>query len=186
MKTAELTIGRLARAAQVNIETIRYYQRLNLLPTPNPKRIAFRTYSVELVDRIRFIKRAQELGFSLAEIASLLKLDDGANRNVIRKIAWDRLNDIRTKVNDLQRMAQLLQHLIGECEIAGRMQPCPIIQALAGNRAPSQTAKSAHAFTADHHRHDAIDTSTGPTTKAARHRRRDVGAHTARHIVKRP
>jgi MerR family mercuric resistance operon transcriptional regulator len=132
MKTAELTIGRLARAANVNIETIRYYQRLNLLPTPNPKRTAFRTYPVELIDRIRFIKRAQELGFSLAEIASLLKLEDGTNRKIIRKVASERLHQIEANMTDLKRMQNALSHLIHECEAAGESQPCPIIATLAG------------------------------------------------------
>jgi MerR family transcriptional regulator, mercuric resistance operon regulatory protein len=146
MKTAELTIGRLARAAQVNIETIRYYQRLNLLPTPRPKRTAFRTYPIELVDRIRFIKRAQELGFSLTEIASLLKLDDGANRNVIRKVAGDRLREIQVKITDLRRMEQALSHLIHECETTGESRPCPIIAALAGEagHAAHRPEESAH------------------------------------------
>ncbi|HKQ30510.1 MAG TPA: MerR family DNA-binding protein [Burkholderiales bacterium] len=134
MKTAELTIGRLARAANVNIETIRYYQRLDLLPIPSPKRTAFRTYPVELVDRICFIKRAQELGFSLAEIASLLKLEDGARRNVIRNVAGDRLQQIETKIADLQRMRKTLSHLIRECETTGASHPCPIIAALAGDK----------------------------------------------------
>ena len=134
MKTTELTIGRLARAANVNIETIRYYQRLSLLPIPTPKRTAFRTYPVELVDRIRFIKRAQELGFSLAEIASLLKLEDGARRSVIRKIAGDRVRQIEINIADLQRMQKVLSHLVHECEATGESRPCPIIAALAGRQ----------------------------------------------------
>ncbi|MBI3898929.1 MAG: MerR family DNA-binding protein [Gammaproteobacteria bacterium] len=132
MQTAEMTIGRLAKAAGVNIETIRYYQRLHLLPTPSPKRTAFRTYPVRLVDRIRFIKRAQELGFSLVEIASLLKLEDGTHRNAIRKVAGDRRHEIRLKLADLKHMERLLAHLIDDCETMGEAHPCPIITALAG------------------------------------------------------
>jgi MerR family transcriptional regulator, mercuric resistance operon regulatory protein len=132
MPTAELTIGRLARAADVNIETIRYYQRLRLLPTPAPTQSAFRTYPAGLVDRIRFIKRAQELGFSLAEIGALLKLEDGANRNAIRNIAGNRLNDVRAKIADLKRMERVLAHLIHACMVTGEAHACPIIAALAG------------------------------------------------------
>lgn len=129
---AELTIGRLARAADVNIETIRYYQDRGLLPKPSPKAGAFRTYPVTLVDRIRFVKRAQELGFTLEEIASLLKLEDGAHRHAIRRIAGDRLEQTRLKLTDLRRMERVLTHLIHECEATGEGHSCPIIAALAG------------------------------------------------------
>jgi MerR family transcriptional regulator, mercuric resistance operon regulatory protein len=134
----ELTIGRLARAAHVNIETIRYYQSRGLLPRPAPKNGAFRSYPTILVDRIRFIKRAQELGFSLTEIASLLKLDDGVHRQTIRKLADDRLAEIKTRIGDLQRMSRVLSHLIHECEARGEASSCPIIEALA--RPPAERA----------------------------------------------
>ncbi len=132
MNSNELTIGRLARAADVNIETIRYYQRRELLPVPRPRTSAFRTYPANLVDRIRFIKRAQELGFSLDEIATLLQLEEGANRSAIRKVAGARLNDIRAKVADLKRMEKALSHLIEHCEATGQAHPCPIIATLMG------------------------------------------------------
>ena len=128
-KLLGLTIGRLARAANVGIETVRYYQERQLLPVPSPTTGAFRIYPPELVDRIRFIKRAQELGFSLDEIATLLKLQDGDDRNEIRKVAIDRLAQIRKKIMDLQSMEQLLSWLVNECATTGRMQPCPIISA---------------------------------------------------------
>src|SRR5438128_5618660 len=98
MTDAGLTIGRLARAADVGIETVRYYQRRNLLPVPVPQDSAFRHYPVRLVERIRFIKRSQELGFSLEEISTLLQLEDGANRRAIRKVASNRLRHIRSKI----------------------------------------------------------------------------------------
>jgi Hg(II)-responsive transcriptional regulator len=132
MTNAELTIGRLARAANVGIETVRYYQRLKLLPTPKPTGGgAFRTYPHELVDRIRFIKRSQELGFTLGEIAALLQLEKGTNRGAIRKVASVRLEEIRTKIADLKRMERALSHLIHRCEATGHAQPCPIIETLA-------------------------------------------------------
>lgn len=129
--TSTLTIGRLARAANVGIETIRYYQRRELLPTPQATESTFRTYPPELVERIRFIKRAQELGFSLEEIAVFLKLEDGSNRTLIRKVASDRLADIRAKIDDLKRMERVLTTLVNECEATGRAKPCPIIAAMA-------------------------------------------------------
>ncbi len=132
--SSTLTIGRLARAANVGIETIRYYQRRELLPTPEASETAFRTYSVDLVERIRFIKRAQELGFSLDEIATLLRLEDGTNRTLIRQVAVDRLAHIRAKINDLKRMEAVLASLVDECEATGKAKPCPIIAAMADKK----------------------------------------------------
>jgi MerR family mercuric resistance operon transcriptional regulator len=134
-----LTIGRLARAAGVGVETIRYYQQRGLLPVPAASG-AFRSYPVELVARIRFVKRAQELGFSLDEIAELLRLEDGSNRNSIRRIASDRLSQIEHKLNDLRRMQKVLKHLVAECEHTRASLPCPIIATL--TRADSSTTHS--------------------------------------------
>lgn len=128
-----LTIGRLARAAGVGVETIRYYQDRKLLPVP-PSTGAFRYYPASLVERIRFIKRAQELGFSLGEIAQLLRLEDGADRGSIRHIATDRLSQIEQKLTDLRRMRNALMHLVAECEHTGADLPCPIIGTLAATR----------------------------------------------------
>ena len=125
-----MTIGRLARAAQVGVETIRYYQQRQLLPIPKAAG-AFRHYPVQLVDRIRFIKRAQELGFALDEIAELLRLEDGANRASIRRIASHRIGQIEDKLADLQRIHTALTHLVDRCAHTSTKQPCPIIATLA-------------------------------------------------------
>ncbi|MES2237165.1 MAG: MerR family DNA-binding protein [Pseudomonadota bacterium] len=125
-----LTIGRLARVAGVGVETIRYYQLRGLLPVPSAVG-AFRYYPVQLVERIRFIKRAQELGFSLDEITELLRLEDGTNRSSIRRIAADRLSQIEHKLTDLKRMRKVLKHLVAECEHTRADLPCPIIATLA-------------------------------------------------------
>lgn len=116
--TNHLTIGKLASAA--GVETVRYYQRRMLLPAPASPDGAFRTYGPELADRIRFIKRAQELGFSLEQVATLLQL------------AAEKLAHIRAKIADLAKMETVLAHLIYECEATGQASPCPIIGALAG------------------------------------------------------
>ena len=129
---AELTIGRLAKAAHVGIETIRYYQRLKLLPTPEPVHNAFRHYPIETIERIRFIKRAQDLGFTLDDIAALLQLNDGTDRRRIRQLANMRLDNIRTKIADLTRMETILAELVHECEHAGHARSCPIIAAFSG------------------------------------------------------
>lgn len=125
-----LTIGRLARAAGVGVETIRYYQQRALLPVPASAG-AYRHYPVELSARVRFIKRAQELGFSLDEIGDLLRLQDGADRESIRAIASERLQQTERKLADLKRMQKVLGHLLAECEHTGSELPCPIIATLA-------------------------------------------------------
>ena len=134
MNDGTLTIGRLARAAGVGIETIRYYQRRELLPLPEPHDGAFRHYPPRLVDRIHFIKRSQELGFSLDEIAKLLQFEDGADRRAIRSLAGAHLADVRQKIADLKRIERALAGMIESCEATGRARPCPIIATLAGKK----------------------------------------------------
>lgn len=126
MLTQPLTIGRLAREAGVGLETVRYYQRRNLLPVPTPSG-AFRHYPSSAIERIRFIKRAQELGFSLDEIAELLQLQDGGDRAQIRHIAGVKIAQIEQKLSDLHRMQKTLQQLVVTCEHTDSAQPCPII-----------------------------------------------------------
>ena len=128
-----LTISGLARQGGVNLETIRYYEREGLLPKPPRTPAGYRMFPAEAVRRIRFIKRAQELGFSLEEISELLSLEDGTDRTSIRHIASERLGEIQTKLDDLNRMKKALSHLIHECEHTGREQPCPIIATLTAN-----------------------------------------------------
>lgn len=125
-----MTIGRLARAAGVGVETIRYYQQRGLLPVPQAIG-AYRHYPVAMNVRIRFIKRAQELGFSLDEITELLRLEDGSDRTSIRRIASDRLGQIEQKLSDLKRMQKALKHLVDACEHTSKGLPCPIIATLA-------------------------------------------------------
>lgn len=125
-----LTIGRLAKAADVGVETIRYYQERALLPVPEAEG-SYRQYPVSLVCRIHFIKRAQDLGFSLDEIASLLALQDGTDRRSIRAIAAARVEQIEAKLTDLRRMRRTLRHLLHECEHSRANVPCPIIQTIA-------------------------------------------------------
>ncbi|MGV8898278.1 MAG: MerR family transcriptional regulator [Burkholderiaceae bacterium] len=132
MQVNNFTIGRLAHAAGVGVETVRYYQRRKLLPLPVAQDSAFRTYPVALIDRIRFIKHSQGLGFSLDEIEALLQLEDGSDRVAIRELAADKLQHIRAKIADLARMEAALSQLICECTATGQSQPCPIIAALAG------------------------------------------------------
>ncbi|MFZ6689148.1 MerR family transcriptional regulator [Undibacterium sp. SXout11W] len=125
----QYTIGQLGKAAGVGVETIRYYQKRALLPTPEASS-RFRTYSSGMVDRIKFIKRAQELGFSLDEIAHLLQLEDSQDRGAIRHIASERLAQVRAKLSDLLKMEATLSQLIEQCSACSTELQCPIIHAL--------------------------------------------------------
>ena len=126
---AAVTIGRLARAAEVGVETIRYYQRRHLLAVPHSAS-GVRRYPTTMIDRIRFIKRSQNLGFTLDEIRELLRLEQGGSRNAIRKIAGARLDNIREKIVALEQMERVLAELLVECEHTATATPCPIISAL--------------------------------------------------------
>lgn len=126
---ARLTIGRLAKAAEVGVETVRYYQRSELLPVPRTSG-AVRYYPAILVQRIGFIKKAQARGFSPKEISTLLDLADGRNRRGVQSVTSARLAEIETKLTDLTRMKVALTHLLYQCRTTGQSLPCPIIEAL--------------------------------------------------------
>ena len=125
------TIGSLAETSGVGVETVRYYERRGLVAQPGRGGGAYRRYGRDHVDRIRFIKRAQELGFSLEEVATLLTLQDGTDRRSVRRIAGKRLDETQRRIADLQRIERVLQHLLHECEGHGRAPRCPIIAAIA-------------------------------------------------------
>ena len=127
---ATLRIGALARAAGVNVETIRYFQRVGLLPVPALPPGGQREYPATMVERLRFIRRAQQLGFTLDEIGDLLKLESGVDRPSVRRIAGARLAQIRSRLDDLQRMAHSLEHLLDVCAKAPGRHRCPIIKAI--------------------------------------------------------
>jgi MerR family mercuric resistance operon transcriptional regulator len=113
-----VTIGGLARASEVGVETVRYYQRRRLLPVPSNAG-GVRRYPLNLINRIRFIKKSQNLGFTLDEIRELLRLERGCKRK-----------EIREKIHDLERMEKVLAQLVHDCEEANSLTPCPIIAAL--------------------------------------------------------
>lgn len=127
------TIGTLARAAGVNLETIRYYQRRGLLPTPPRPPGGVRRYPAEMLQSLRFIKRAQQLGFSLREIRELLKLGQAQCRDA-RQLAEKQLTDVESRLRDLQQMRRTLRTLINACR-AGHDRGCPIVETL--TREPS-------------------------------------------------
>jgi MerR family mercuric resistance operon transcriptional regulator len=125
-----LTIGGLAKAADVNVETIRFYQRRGLMPDPDRPTGGIRRYGEEELSRVSFIKSAQRLGFSLDEIADLLKLEDGSSCAQARQKAQAKLADVRAKLADLHRMEDVLAGLIKLCGAAKGKVRCPLIAAL--------------------------------------------------------
>lgn len=124
------TIGTLARAAGVNVETIRYYHRIGLLPVPRPTRGTFRRYDCESFKRVRFIRRAQRLGFSLEEIALLLGLAGGRHCTATRELAEKKLAVVEQKLADLSAIRRALKALAAACQRGGGGQGCPIIDSL--------------------------------------------------------
>ena len=128
---AQLSIGRLAAEGGVNVETIRYYQRRGLICAPVKPASGYRRYPPETLRRVRFIKRAQSLGFSLAEIAALLGLDEARDCVTTRDLAARKLEDVRSKLADLKAMQRALTSLVRQCDSGAAGGRCPIIHTLA-------------------------------------------------------
>lgn len=130
-----LTIGQVAEAATVHIETLRYYERRGLLRRPPRSHANYRLYPEDAVRQVRFIKRAQELGFSLKEIKELMALRSGTSpAREVRPRAIAKLKDIDEKIQSLQAMKKALRPLVEAC--AGRGS-CPIIESLDAPRRQS-------------------------------------------------
>lgn len=130
---AALTIGRLATAAGVGVETIRYYQRRGLMPAPGRPQQGMRRYDGADLRRLRFIRRAQALGFTLDEIGSLLELEHSQACAETRDLAAHKLALIEHKIADLKTMHQALTVLRQRCDAGAATGSCPIIDALAGD-----------------------------------------------------
>lgn len=125
-----LSIGKLAESADVGVETVRYYQRRGLLETPSGGggNGGMRRYTPGHLERLRFIKRAQSIGFTLEEIAELLTLNDSRDHHAARRLAAEKLHDIETRIARLRKMEDALRHLVRQCECGGHEMPCPIIR----------------------------------------------------------
>ncbi|NDP37670.1 MAG: Hg(II)-responsive transcriptional regulator [Rhodoferax sp.] len=130
-----LTIGVFAREAGVNVETIRFYQRKGLLPEPDKPQGSIRRYGKADVTRVRFVKSAQRLGFSLDEIAELLRLEDGTHCEEASSLAEQKLKDVREKQADLARMASALSDLVCACRATKGNVSCPLIESLQAEKA---------------------------------------------------
>ena len=133
---AELTIGQLAKDAGVHIETIRYYERRNLLGPTSRLPSGYRLYNCEAQRRLRFIKNAQTLGFTLHEIVELLNLrvSSTARCGDVQRKAGAKLKQVEAKVSDLQALARALQVLIWTCRAGQPTDACPILQSLEEQR----------------------------------------------------
>ena len=126
----QITIGKLAAAGGVGVETIRYYQRRGLMPEPDKPAHGYRRYDATTVKRVRFIKRAQALGFTLEEIGGLLELDEAHACAETRELAAHKLGAIETKLADLAAMRKALTALVCQCDAGAMQGNCPIIHAL--------------------------------------------------------
>jgi MerR family transcriptional regulator, copper efflux regulator len=129
-----MTIGRLAAQAGVAIDTIRYYERHGLLPPPQRRASGYREYAPADVERLRFVRRAKELGFTLNEIGELLSLtaQRGSDMRGVKRKAEERLDQVEHKIQELQRVRRGLKALIAACPGHGELDSCPIVAALAG------------------------------------------------------
>ena len=131
-----MTIGQLAEAAGVNVETIRYYQRRELLARPARPSGGIGRYSPGALTRLRFIKRSQSLGFSLDDVQTLLSLDDGQSCMSAKEIGEHKLADVRQRIQTLQALESVLQQLVTQCSTSKRKVSCPLIEALMRSEEP--------------------------------------------------
>lgn len=127
-----LKIGELAKQCNINKETIRYYEKIGLIPEPDRTESGYRQYPVNLSIRLSFIKRMQELGFSLQEIDRLLSIADGkdADCNDVYQFTEIKLAEIAKKIEDLQRIQAMLLDLQSRCPGKGDLSNCPILESL--------------------------------------------------------
>lgn len=133
-KKAFLSIGKLAKTAGVNLQTIRYYERIRLLPKPKTKESGYREYTEQDLSRLIFIKKAKELGFSLKEIAQLLalKVDKRKTCADVREMAESSIVMIQEKIETLKNFAEALKKLSAQCHGSGPTSECPILEFLNG------------------------------------------------------
>lgn len=127
-----MTIGQLAKLADVNIETIRYYERIGLLEDPHRTSTGYRQYTNEFLDRLRFIKTAKKIGFTLNDIQALLslKVTSSTACDDVRILAEEKVLEIKNKIDSLTSMKLTLEKLIFSCENNELTSSCPILQSI--------------------------------------------------------
>src|SRR6266851_6356990 len=148
-KTAEsaaprLTIGRLSEKTGCHLETVRYYEKIGLLRPPGRTASGHRVYGPEAVNRLAFIRRARQLGFTLEQIRTLLRLVDGGHYTCaqVRAIALEHLDDVRRKAADLRSIERSLSDMAARC-VGGRVPRCAVIDALFGKELPELPRRGA-------------------------------------------
>lgn len=134
---SKLTISGFATAAGVNVETVRFYQRKGLVPEPEKPYGSIRRYGEADVARVRFVKSAQRLGFSLEQVAELLRLEDSAQCEEASSLAELQLADVRERIADLMRIEAVLSELVRACQARKGNLSCPLIASLHGEREAS-------------------------------------------------
>ena len=132
-RAENITIGALSELTGVNIETIRYYEKIGLLPPPRRSQGRHRLYDRDLTQRLQFVRRSRELGFSIEEIRALLRLVDqgGLGCSEAKGITEHHLADIRGKISDLKKLERVLGGLAKACD-ANQLPKCPLLEVLSG------------------------------------------------------
>lgn len=127
-----MTIGKLADSAGVNVPTVRYYERRGIIAEPPRTDSGYRQYDEGTVSRIRFIKRAQDLGFTLDEIQDLLALrvEDPAACQAVESATRTKLVSVKSKIRELERLQTVLRRLVHSCEERERTAECPVLEIL--------------------------------------------------------
>jgi len=127
-----MKIGALAKAAGVKVPTVRYYERRGIIPCPPRTAAGYRQYDHGVIDRIRFVKRAQELGFTLGEIGDLLglRVDDRRACRAVEDVTRAKLQDVQSRIRDLQRLRNVLNRLVRSCQERTPTNDCPILEVL--------------------------------------------------------
>jgi MerR family mercuric resistance operon transcriptional regulator len=131
MKDKGYAIGEMSRKTGVNIETIRYYERTNLLPKPDRTRGGNRQYNYEQLKRLKFVRRSRDLGFSIAKIKALLEMVDGVDLTCgeVHDMTIFHLSNVKNKIDDLRQLEKTLKKIAAECS-KGDLPDCPIIDTL--------------------------------------------------------
>jgi MerR family mercuric resistance operon transcriptional regulator len=140
----DMRIGSLAKRTGVHVETIRYYQKIGLMPKPGPVRGLVRRYGRDALLRLQFIKRAQRCGFSLDEVKVLLRLSSSGQCAEVRALAGQKLDFLEKKINRLREMHRTLDRLAEACGSCGSGQCCPIIAALSAEEPQEASTDGFH------------------------------------------
>jgi len=127
-----LTVGKLAKEVGINLETVRYYENIKLMPKPKRRDSGYRVYSEMDLDRLKFIKKSQQLGFTLKEIKELLflRIDDETKCGDLKKLAEHKIGEVNSKIDELKKIKTALEKLSSQCHGSGPKSECPILENL--------------------------------------------------------